>query len=260
VLAASSGVAIGPNEGIEVDLGMHAKARKPDDVALMQNVFSCGDCCEIVDPMASMIMAGRQSAVWRNWSCARETAVACARSIVHDGKPPADPSEVEWLVFSQSLKLFSYYIYASGAYLEGSVNSPNLFSISEWRTVPFTDVSDQRLIVVAKPDEVANRYVRLVLVQGKLRKDATSQNEASAEQQVVTVLVGALVMGQAAADHRLGMNLHRTIKLYRRIASLPSADDPSQWLSFGWEQFVRENRKSEPDTLVHSWIRQSCLA
>lgn len=181
--------------------------------------FACGDCCEFPDPCLSLAAGQQMTTVWRNWSCARETAIACASSMLHrmtglDRRMDAAP-----LVFSQSLKLLGWHIYCVGAY---KASAPTIFASYRIHALEIP------------PQPSVDPLLRMRLVV--LEKDSK------------LALVGALVMSPSPASFRLGMNLHKACRLWRWLDGISSAD---QMCSFDWDAFVKRHRKSLPsDDLV----------
>lgn len=209
-------------------------------------VFVCGDCAEIVDPFASFAHNQPVSQVWRNWNMARETALRCAAALAPRLKielkesPATENSHI--LVFSQNLKLFHYYIYCTGAYREAA---------SDWITLGERGIARQRVVV--QSETTAERHLRLVLVHLELDESVIDGEKPSTD---AWVLIGAQIMGTSPSDHRLGMNLHRCIKMARRLP-VPSAEG-SEWTRFDWDAWLKQHRKSVvPDKLVLSWIDPS---
>eukprot|EP00762_Andalucia_godoyi_P000288 ANDGO_03226.mRNA.1 hypothetical protein len=225
-LAKKAGLPIGPNGGI---LASMASAQSPAD----SSIFVCGDCAEVYDPLSSFAQQAPKTTVWRNWTMARETALFCARSLapvlgVELKKAAAATEEAEFLCFAQNLKLFNQYIYCVGSYLE----KPR-----HWFDVGKLSIVRQRVVVHLSRSQ--DRHLRLTLVHVEL-EDGTE----------AWILIGALVMGTAVSDHRLGMNLHKSIKLARRLR-VPA---DGNWASYDWDAWVKENRKSPADSLVLSWL------
>jgi hypothetical protein len=242
-LAATNDFEIGHTGGVLADdpEAPFSVARKGEGHQgdMSSHVYACGDCCEFVDAYSSLAKGKASTALWRNWTAARETAVACAREVAQRLLPKGSStflritSESESVppVFSQSLKLFGFHIYCIGNYLAAS-----------------GETEDGRIVVVTSSqcsDTVPeDRYLRLVLFVSSRSKRAA--------------LMGALIVSKSPNDFRLGMNLLKIAKQFRFL-DLDDQDshiDGQSTLSYDWDAHVKRHRKDGPDPEFLDIVKQ----